>query len=82
MDYTTVTDADRAKWRSLSKAERYYLQLVADGSTNPQAARKSGKAVSTIANALKRVNTKLEVSTRTEAVLWAVMRGYIEVEAR
>ena len=80
MDYTQTTSTDREKWLSLTNTERKYLQLIADGSTNPQAAECAGVAVQTVANALRKVNRKLGVHTRTEAVLWAATRGYLEVE--
>lgn len=79
-NYSEVTQEDRKKWGQLTQAERLYLQLIADGSSNVEVAKVVERHPQTVSNTLQKVYQKLGVHTRTEAVLWAVQRGYIETE--
>lgn len=62
---------------SLSEREQDVLSLLAQGMTNKEIAQSLFLSVRTIEAHLHRIYAKLEVSTRTEAVLWAVHHGFV-----
>ena len=63
---------------SLSPRERQVLQLVADGNENKQIARHLGIAEPTVKTYLRGVFTRLDVSSRAEAVAVGIRLGLIE----
>jgi len=63
----------------LSEREIEIVQLVATGATNQQIARKLFISVNTVKVHLRNIYTKLEVSSRTEATMFAVRQGWVEV---
>lgn len=69
-------EEDRA---SLSEREVEVLQLVAQGASNYQIAVELGIGESTVKTYLARIFHKLEVSTRTQAVVVATERGLLRV---
>lgn len=64
----------------LSAREKEILELVATGATNRQIAAKLTISVNTVKTHLRNVFTKLSVESRTEAALWAVKYGVVEVQ--
>ena len=63
---------------SLSPRERQVLQLVADGNENKQIARHLDIAEATVKTYLRGVFTRLDVSSRAEAVAVGLRLGLIE----
>ena len=61
---------------TLSEREADVLRLLAQGMTNKEAAQKLFLSVRTVEAHLRSIYSKLGVSSRTEAVLWAVRNGY------
>lgn len=64
----------------LSAREKEIVELVATGATNRQIATELTISVNTVKTHLRNVFTKLSVESRTEAALWAVRYGVVEVE--
>lgn len=62
----------------LTAAEQRILQKIVAGMTNREIARELGLAPKTVKNAVSTVLYKLEVASRTEAAVVAVMTGLIE----
>jgi DNA-binding NarL/FixJ family response regulator len=60
----------------LSDREVEVLRLLADGHTNKDIAQALLISVRTVEAHLRSIYGKLNVRSRTEAVLWAVRRGY------
>jgi len=65
----------------LSEREHDILRLVARGARTKEIARHLGVSTRTIESQLTSIFNKLGVSGRTEAVLYAVSRGWIAIEA-
>lgn len=58
------------KWDSLSERERQVLRLLTDGLNNKEIASRLSIAIKTLDKHLEKIHKKLEVTSRTEAVLW------------
>jgi DNA-binding CsgD family transcriptional regulator len=56
----------RTGWDSLTETERRVVDLVAEGLTNPQIARRMFISAQTVKTHMKNVFRKLDVSTRSE----------------
>jgi DNA-binding NarL/FixJ family response regulator len=61
---------------TLTDREKEVLTLLAQGLTNKDIAQSLFLSVRTIETHLRNIYGKLNVSSRTEAVLWAVQHGY------
>lgn len=61
---------------SLTERERQVLVLLAKGMTNKDIAQTLFLSVRTVEAHLRNVYGKLDVASRTEAVLWAVQHGF------
>lgn len=61
---------------TLTERERDVLTLLAQGMTNKDIAQSLFLSVRTIEAHLRNIYSKLDVTTRTEAVLWAVQHGF------
>lgn len=63
----------------ISEREREILQLVATGATNQQIAQQLHISPNTVKGHLRNINTKIGVTSRTEATLYAVRKGWVKV---
>lgn len=61
---------------TLTEREREVLTLLAQGMTNKDIAQSLFLSVRTIEAHLRNIYSKLDITTRTEAVLWAVQHGF------
>ena len=66
--------------RELTDREREILELVATGASNRQIAQQLHISSNTVKVHLRNIFEKLGVSSRTEATLYAVRNGLVEVE--
>lgn len=64
----------------LSARELEILQLVATGATNLQVARTLFISPNTVKTHLRNIFFKLNVESRTEATLYAVQHGLVQVD--
>jgi NarL family two-component system response regulator LiaR len=60
----------------LTDREQEVITLLAQGLTNKDIAQSLFLSVRTIEAHLRNVYSKLDITSRTEAVLWAVQHGY------
>jgi DNA-binding NarL/FixJ family response regulator len=58
------------KWKSLSERERQVLRLLAEGQNNKDIASTLSITIKTLDKHLEKIYQKLEVTSRTAAVLW------------
>lgn len=61
----------------LTERERLYLRLIASGLSNKEIARRLGLAESTVKNSLSALFSKLMVSDRTQAAIYALRHGIV-----
>jgi len=61
----------------LTERERLYLRLIASGLSNKEIARRLGLAESTVKNSLSALFSKLMVSDRTQAAIYALRNGIV-----
>jgi DNA-binding NarL/FixJ family response regulator len=71
--------AEHAGQDSLTPAELAVLQLIADGGSNKQIARRLGVTEETVKNRVKSILEKLGAEDRTQAAMIALRRGIIEL---
>ena len=70
-------DARRALESGVSKRERDVLTLLADGYSTREIAQRMSYSERTIKNVLQDFNERLQLRNRTQAVAYAVRRGWI-----
>lgn len=66
----------------ISEREREILRLVATGATNQQIAHQLNISVNTVKVHLKNIFGKIGVASRTEATLYAIRLGLVDVEGQ
>lgn len=71
--------ADRGDFDGLSEREIEVLRLVAQGKTNKETARLLVISERTVDNHVRNIYSKLRISDRSQAVLYAVRKGLISV---
>jgi DNA-binding CsgD family transcriptional regulator len=72
-----------AQEKDLSEREREILRLVATGASNKEIARSLAITTSTVKVHLRNIFAKINVVSRTEATVYAIRRGLVQVtEAR
>jgi len=64
---------------SLSDRERECMVLAAQGKSDREIGEKLGLSEKTVDEYIQRVKHKFEVSSRVEAIVWALKLGLIEV---
>ena len=76
-----LRDADQpTSWQRLSERESEVLTSVARGAANKEIARSMGLSVRTVEAHLRSIFAKLQVGSRTEAVVFAVKAGLLRLE--
>ena len=68
------------RWQYLTEREAEVLALVARGAANKKIARSMRLSVRTVEAHMRNIFTKLEVGSRTEAVILAVKEGFLRLE--
>ena len=67
-----------AKWNRLTARERKILELIVQGRTDKEIAAQLGIKLKTVGNHISNILEKLEMTSRTEAAMWAVREGFID----
>ena len=65
---------------ALTEGEMIVLRLVALGVSNDEIARMLNYSVYTVANRLRTIYEKLQVSNRTQAALYALRQGWVMLD--
>ena len=63
------------KWKSLSERERETMQMLIEGAGNKKIASSLDVTIDTVEKHLKNIYRKLQVASRSEAILWWVENG-------
>lgn len=77
--HATSKLAESFKNRSLTKRELEVLQFLAIGLSNKEIAKRLGVGIGTVKTHLININAKLDVATRTEAVIHGVQQRLITI---
>ena len=75
-------NAARTVIATLSSRERDVLRLVAEGRTNAEIGTRLGRTEKTVKHYMTGVMTKLDVTSRVEAAIWAHRVGLPELDPR
>jgi DNA-binding NarL/FixJ family response regulator len=77
-DVTGVPDADFPLFTPLSDREIEVLERIAAGGSNKEIAEALGISTQTVKNHISSILRKLSLNDRTQAVLYALRRGWID----
>lgn len=77
-DLSTAPDADFPLFTPLSDREIEVLERIAEGGSNKEIADTLGISTQTVKNHISSILRKLSLNDRTQAVLYALRRGWIE----
>lgn len=69
-----------ANLEQLTDGEMDVLRLVAEGTDNQEIAQQLSLSAQTVANRLRVIYQKLQVNNRTQAVLYALRRGWVDLD--
>jgi NarL family two-component system response regulator LiaR len=75
-----VTSMKKETEKTLGDRELEVLRLASNALSNQEIANKLGLSLHTIEAHMRHIFTKLQVSSRTEAMLYALKRGWISIE--
>jgi DNA-binding NarL/FixJ family response regulator len=78
LDYSSSPDAEFALFQPLSDREIEVLERIAAGGSNKEIADILGISTQTVKNHISSILRKLSLNDRTQAVLYALRRGWIE----
>jgi len=78
--FTTQQSTSSSNGLYLTERETEIIRLVAQGLSNKEVAHKLNLTEGTVKSYVSQILTKLKVSTRTEAALWAAKKGMIKLE--
>ena len=78
LDYAATSDAEFALFQPLSDREIEVLERIAAGGSNKEIADALGISTQTVKNHISSILRKLSLNDRTQAVLYALRRGWIE----
>jgi DNA-binding NarL/FixJ family response regulator len=67
---------NKTKLQKLTEQEKLVLSLIAEGEDNKGIAQTLGVSQNTIKTHVRNIFTKLEVSSRTQAAIYAIRNGY------
>jgi NarL family two-component system response regulator LiaR len=67
-----------AKWNRLTEREREIMTLIVHGKTDKEIAAQLSIKLKTVSNHVSSILEKLEMTSRTEAAVWAVQEGFID----
>lgn len=78
LDYSSTSDVEFALFQPLSDREIEVLERIAAGGSNKEIADTLGISTQTVKNHISSILRKLSLNDRTQAVLYALRRGWIE----
>src|SRR5690349_8034427 len=78
LDYSSSSDLEFALFQPLSDREIEVLERIAAGGSNKEIADALGISTQTVKNHISSILRKLSLNDRTQAVLYALRRGWIE----
>jgi DNA-binding NarL/FixJ family response regulator len=78
LDYSATTDAEFALFQPLSDREIEVLERIAAGGSNKEIADTLKISTQTVKNHISSILRKLSLNDRTQAVMYALRRGWIE----
>jgi two-component system, NarL family, response regulator DegU len=81
--FTKIPDPDQppsvSPWDSFTEREREVLTLIGKGSSNKEIAVQLSFSEKTVKNHVANIFSKLHVSDRTQAVIYAIKQGLLKV---
>jgi two-component system response regulator DegU len=77
-DYSASSEAEFPLFQPLSDREIEVLERIAAGGSNKEIADTLGISTQTVKNHISSILRKLSLNDRTQAVLYALRRGWIE----